>query len=70
MALASAVLIPTFPPPASQRSRHALFGNVPVNGLNEWSVYKLGWLKHDRASRKRRDGSWEVVLISRSMVFY
>lgn len=22
-----------------------LFGNVPVNGLNEWNVQKLGWFK-------------------------
>ena len=22
---------------------HSLYGNVPVNGLNEWDVNKLGW---------------------------
>ena len=30
---------------------HDLFGNVPINGLNEWNVQKLGWFK----SRRSRD---------------
>ncbi len=30
---------------------HALYGNVPVNGLDEWDISKLGWFK----SRRNRD---------------
>jgi len=28
---------------------HSLFGNVPVNALDEWDVNKLGWFKSRRA---------------------
>ena len=51
-------------PLSSQRSRHALFGNVPLNGLNEWNVHKLGWLKHDRVSRMSRGVPREEFPIS------
>ena len=37
-----------------------LFGNVPLNGLNEWNVHKLGWLKHDSHSHRSREGRKEV----------
>ena len=54
--------------PFSQRSRHALFGNVPINGLNEWNVHKLGWLKHDRVSRRSRGVSREGFPVASTFI--
>ena len=33
-----------------------LLGNVPVNGLDEWDVNKLGWFKFRQTSGSAHDG--------------
>ena len=35
----------------SLRNTTSLYGNVPINNLNEWSLDKLGWYKTSKRTR-------------------
>ena len=38
-----------------------LYGNVPINNLNEWSLDKLGWYKTSRRRRKMSRRMQKIV---------
>ena len=39
----------------SVQNTSSLYGNIPINNLNEWSLDKLGWYK---TSKRKRSGKF------------
>ena len=48
----------------SWNTNSSLYGNIPINDLNEWSLDKLGWYK--TSSRRRSKLSRQMRKIARS----